>query len=141
MYFTLVAAGPHHIRYLATADEQGPDGGTIQFSGAGDADVALYDAVVAGPLKEIIGSTVNLAAEASRLLMDDGLGMGDPDITDGLGRAVTTVIKRDGNPGEWAVDALPDGNGHVRVVVLSAHDAPTSRAYVEILFRHSFTQK
>lgn len=141
MQFTLVAAGPHHLRYLADAnDEAGPDFGTIQLTGAGDADVAMADAVVAGPLKEIISAPVNNDVEARRLLMDDGLGSGDPDIADGLGRAVTTVLKRGGTTGEWAVDADNKGGGtEVEVNVFSINVG--CQAYVEILFRHSYTQR
>jgi hypothetical protein len=54
---------------------------------------------------------------------------------------VTTVIKRDGAPGEWGVDALPDGSGNVKILVSSQDAAPAARAYVEILFRHSYTQR
>lgn len=141
MQFTLVAAGPHHLRYLADANAQaGPDFGTIQLSGAGDADVPMSEAVVAGPLKEIITAPVADAAQARRLMMDDGLGEGDPDITDGLGRAVSTVVKRGGTIGEWAIDADNLGAGtDVEINVFS--DNVGCQAYVEILFRHSYTQR
>ena len=136
MQFTLVAAGPHHVRYLAYANDVA---GTIQFTGAGDADVALEDAVVAGPLKEIIGAAVFNAAEARRLGLDDGLLAGIPDISNGLGRAVTTVTKRDGAAGEWGVDADDNEAERVEINVVSA--VIESWSYVEILFRHSYTQR
>lgn len=142
MQFTLIAQGPHHLRYLASADgsEVGSDAGTIQLSGAGDADVALEDAVVAGPLKEIIGATVADQAQARRLAMDAGLGTGIPYITDGLGRAVSTVGHRGGVTSTWSIDADDDGAGGVEINV-GAATAGVSEAYVEILFRHSYTQR
>lgn len=145
MFFTLVASGPHHVRYLAGANDGGsPDIGNIQLSGLGDADVALEDAVVAGPLREIISATVTNKAEARRLAMDDGLGAGTPEIAGGLGRAVSTVMGREGVPGEWQIDADTDGAGGVKIVVSSeatAGEGEIPTAYVEILFRHSYTQR
>jgi hypothetical protein len=137
MQFTLVAQGPHHLRYLADVGAEAATTGTIQLSGAGDADVALEDAVVAGPLKQIISAQVNNAAEARRLVMDDGLGSGDPDITDGLGRAVTTVVGRAGTR-VWQCDANDDA-GAIEINVVA--DGDSCQAYVEILFRHSYTQR
>lgn len=133
MQFTLVAAGPNHIRYAAVNNSTAqPNGGNIQLSGAGDADVAMEDAVVFGPLKDIISTIVTNQTEARLLVMDDGLGQSNNK------RAVTTVCARTGR-GTWTVDADDDGNDGVAIVVSNDGSGGDS-AYVEILYRHSLTQ-
>lgn len=149
MQFVLVSKGPHHLRYLATNIGEGGDFGTIQAEGLGDADVALEDAVVAGPLKSIVDAAYASQAEARRGLLDDGLANGDPDLTNVPLRAITTVQGKivpagegDFAIGAWAVDANVVGG---RAVVEVACDQTTAQespiaAYVDIRFNHSLVR-
>lgn len=123
--FTLVSQGPHHLTYRCNADTTtlAPNTGTIQYSGAGDADVALEDAVVAGLLKKIIEVPVASDAEALRLLADVGLGTGTPDLSNVDGHRARISIQG------WNDGTLDDIAWSFNVVNNAGH--PEIEVYVQ----------
>lgn len=134
--FELVSQGPNHLTYLATATAvTGTNTGTIQWTGAGDADVALSDADVGGLMKEIVDTAVTSDAEAQRLMLDWGaLGSSTPNITNVGGkrcRIYLTGILADGNSIQaWVLTAVNNG-GHPEVQVETEQGAAQALIYIE----------
>jgi hypothetical protein len=146
--FVLVSKGSNHVTYRASVVAQSTDVGTIQTTGAGDADVALRDAAVptagapynAGLLKEIVDmTTISTQAIARRQMLDWGLA---PVVGDGIlnvpGKRCRAYVQGI-NPvaaadnAEWSLDADvgAGGGGEINVRVNNGA-ATTSFALITI---------
>jgi hypothetical protein len=146
--FVLVSKGSNHVTYRASVVGQTADTGTIQTTGAGNADVALRDAAVpdaganynAGLLKEIFDiATITTQAMARRQMMDWGLA---PVVGDGIvnvpGKRARAYIQginpaAPADNARWSLDADvgAGGGGEINVSVANAA-ASTSFALITI---------
>ncbi len=151
LIFTLVSAGSNHAVYVAqsTGTTAAFDTGTIQPTGAGDADVALEDAGVppaaahwnAGLLKQVMDlANIDSQAKARRQLLDWG-GVGSPTVNDGIlnvagKRCRAFIVPITPTGGEvlksWAIDADDSGVGNRGEYNVACTAAGASRALVVI---------
>ena len=136
LQFTFLRAFPNLLIYDAQADGgQSPgvvESGTIQSTGAGDADVALEDAVVAGPLKEIIDAVITTQDQARNLLLSRGGG--DP-VLSNVASAICMVIGTQVSSGQipWGVDAQVNNGGPALLIEGPSDDSVSAMVYIKFL--------
>jgi hypothetical protein len=152
--FVLQSRGSNHAVYLATSTGTTAafDTGTIQPTGAGDADVALEDAGVppagahwnAGLLKQVMDlANIDSAAKARRQLLDMG-GVGSVTALDGIlnvaGKRcrawIQPLLPTGGQVHKnWSLDADDSGAGNRGEynVACTAAGASAALIYIEAL--------